>query len=116
MDPSGLLPREPARSSANPLGSPTTANFAVAEALLTGDARADKEVTLSELNAKDKEKFDAAMQKEWNSWLKFDSVEFVEPKVVPPVPRRSAPAGCSQTRIDRRLSGENVEVQAKARL
>ena len=56
-----------ARSSADPFGTPATANFVVAEALLTGNARADKEVTLSELNAKDKEKFDAAMQKEWKS-------------------------------------------------
>ena len=106
-----------ARSSADPFGPSATANFVVAEALLTGNARADKEVTLSELNEEDKEKFDAAMQKEWNSWLKFDSVEFIEPKVVPP---DAQTVGTRWVFTDknrpRRLAGETVEVQAKARL
>ena len=38
-----------AHSSADPFGPSATANFVVAEALLTDNARADKEVTLSEL-------------------------------------------------------------------
>ena len=104
-------------SSADPFGPPATANFVVAEALLTGNARADKEVTLSEFNARDKEKFDAAMQKEWNSWLKFDSVEFVEPEIVPP---GAQTVGTRWVFTDknrpRRLAGETVEVQAKAGL
>ena len=57
------------------------------------------------------------MQKEWNSWLKFDSVEFIEPKIVPP---GAQTVGAHWVFTDknrpRRLAGETVEVQAKARL
>ena len=57
------------------------------------------------------------MQKEWNSWLKFDSVEFIGPKIVPP---SAQTVGTRWVFTDknrpRRLAGETVEVQAKARL
>ena len=60
-------------------------NDTPAETFLTGKA-ASTEISLKNLNEEDREKFQASMQKEWDSWTKFGAVEVLTKEQIENLP------------------------------
>lgn len=54
-------------------------HHAAEDAFLTGKT-IRSEVNLKSLNAEDRKKFDASMEKEWASWQRFNAVEVLSPE------------------------------------
>lgn len=88
-----------------------------ADALLTGNKAATSEISLKDLNPDDREKFQASMQKEWDSWTKFQAVEVLSPEQVQQLPDDTPIIGTRWVHADKnskpRLMAKALQKRAK---
>ena len=70
------------------------------ESFLTGKAVCS-EISLKDLNAEERELFDVAMKKEWDSWMKFSAVEVLTPEQVEQLPGDTPIIGTRWVHVDK---------------
>eukprot|EP00435_Cladocopium_sp_Y103_P035729 s1670_g9.t1 len=71
-----------------------------AEAFLTGRA-VRSEINLKDLNPAERELFDKAMAKEWESWMKFNAVEVLSEEQVAALPQDAEVIGTRWVHVDK---------------
>ena len=71
-----------------------------ADCFLTGKA-ASTEISLKNLNEEDRQKFQASMQKEWDSWTKFGALEILTRDQIENLPEDAQIIGTRWVHVDK---------------